>query len=587
MQTPYEKYFLKVYDQVQFYWTEGCRQGQKNKNYKKAISLILKALSLIDGSELDEEYKNHRRIQFYNRIADFSLRDHDFKLALEYAKKCNDPRWIGDAYYGLMEYRDCLEAYSLLKNAGPPTNYQRNYIQKKRIKKTIEAFFVLIDKNPKDYCVENLKTIFPWLYEQVIKAFVSLDNAFKYYNLEKDSELAIQRSQTQEIEFDQEFDESLKKILALKEYSSKQTNKISKALNTENYQNAKIYLLSLYKKLKSTEKKIGIPIPYLSFNIFSLVEYIADLYLLSNELEDTVDWTYSHLYEHYRIVDYYLKLKFSLDKDINGRDIVAIGFQKQYMDNVAFVIINKKHKLYKPSEFAIRNKEQMIEIAETLLQDYKSSLGNSYLNYLYEKHFTYGNPLPPKLIDNFNLREKIILNKLRYEFGLSDQFFKDSFFIDNQVKIEWYFRFSFSHLEELNALISELNTNAENQLRREKGLPNIGVGWKSENEVFAFVKDLLPDHGVYQHYCPEWLSPMHLDVFVPDINMAIEYQGQQHYKPVNHFGGEKAFGQLQIRDRIKKTKCEKKKTKLLYIRFDDENPEETITTFIRNNYSLL
>ena len=29
----------------------------------------------------------------------------------------------------------------------------------------------------------------------------------------------------------------------------------------------------------------------------------------------------------------------------------------------------------------------------------------------------------------------------------------------------------------------------------------------------------------------------HIDIFIKDINTAIEYQGEQHYKPVERFGG--------------------------------------------------
>jgi len=42
------------------------------------------------------------------------------------------------------------------------------------------------------------------------------------------------------------------------------------------------------------------------------------------------------------------------------------------------------------------------------------------------------------------------------------------------------------------------------------------------------------------------------DFFLPDFNIYIEYNGQQHYKPVPLFGGEEAFKKVQYNDKMKK-----------------------------------
>lgn len=41
------------------------------------------------------------------------------------------------------------------------------------------------------------------------------------------------------------------------------------------------------------------------------------------------------------------------------------------------------------------------------------------------------------------------------------------------------------------------------------------------------------------------------DFYLPDQNILIEYQGQQHYEPVDHFGGDDKFKQQQKHDRLK------------------------------------
>ena len=135
-------------------------------------------------------------------------------------------------------------------------------------------------------------------------------------------------------------------------------------------------------------------------------------------------------------------------------------------------------------------------------------------------------------------------------------------------------------------LISDLCTNCENQLRREKGIPGIGDQWKSETEIYAFIKDILTNYEVSRHHSPSWLSPMHLDVYVPELSLAVEYQGQQHYMPVDIFGGQESFEKTKVRDAIKKKLCQQNKVYLLYIRYDDEEPEKTIIEFIEKKFKI-
>ncbi|MBR0410367.1 MAG: hypothetical protein IJI25_05090 [Eubacterium sp.] len=77
--------------------------------------------------------------------------------------------------------------------------------------------------------------------------------------------------------------------------------------------------------------------------------------------------------------------------------------------------------------------------------------------------------------------------------------------------------------------------------------------WKHELTLFHVVRQIYPD-TLYQ-YRPEWLGRQSLDLFIPSIKTAIEYQGIQHYYPVDFFGGEEALLQRQELDRVKKQLC--------------------------------
>lgn len=60
----------------------------------------------------------------------------------------------------------------------------------------------------------------------------------------------------------------------------------------------------------------------------------------------------------------------------------------------------------------------------------------------------------------------------------------------------------------------------------------------------------------------------------------IEYNGQQHYKPVKLFGGSSKFEQLVLRDTQLQKYCEEHSIKLLTIKYNDKNIESIISQFL-------
>ena len=65
----------------------------------------------------------------------------------------------------------------------------------------------------------------------------------------------------------------------------------------------------------------------------------------------------------------------------------------------------------------------------------------------------------------------------------------------------------------------------------------------------------------------DWLkykNKLSIDYFLPDYNVAIECQGEQHYESVKKFGGDKKFEINKLRDKFKKQLCEEHGIKLLY-----------------------
>lgn len=73
------------------------------------------------------------------------------------------------------------------------------------------------------------------------------------------------------------------------------------------------------------------------------------------------------------------------------------------------------------------------------------------------------------------------------------------------------------------------------------------------------------------------------DFYLKDINMCIEYQGIQHYKPVEIFGGQAQFETQKINDSIKEKYCRDNDIRLLTIPYWEFNNIEEI---INNKLNL-
>lgn len=68
------------------------------------------------------------------------------------------------------------------------------------------------------------------------------------------------------------------------------------------------------------------------------------------------------------------------------------------------------------------------------------------------------------------------------------------------------------------------------------------------------------------------------DFYIPSLNVCIEMQGIQHYKPVEVFGGELGFKETKIRDEIKRNFCKDNNIELILI-----DSSKSDFNFILNN----
>lgn len=120
---------------------------------------------------------------------------------------------------------------------------------------------------------------------------------------------------------------------------------------------------------------------------------------------------------------------------------------------------------------------------------------------------------------------------------------------------------------------------AENCVREEDGLPLMGTGISyGEAKLLGEMRAWLGNENVRSEVNFDWLSFQHIDVFLPSLQVGIEFQGPQHFRPVDYFGGEEGFQKTLERDARKKALCEQNGLTLIYVdeRYDLEKLKKEI-----------
>lgn len=121
------------------------------------------------------------------------------------------------------------------------------------------------------------------------------------------------------------------------------------------------------------------------------------------------------------------------------------------------------------------------------------------------------------------------------------------------------------------------------------GCPKCGINNISENKLFTILKNNFED--AIQQYSPYFLNEyghkQFIDIFIPSKNVGIEYQGRQHFIPINKFGGEKEFELIKKRDEKKYKKSKENGIKILYFSYEKNTPKKYIDEIFKNESKLI
>ena len=126
-----------------------------------------------------------------------------------------------------------------------------------------------------------------------------------------------------------------------------------------------------------------------------------------------------------------------------------------------------------------------------------------------------------------------------------------------------------------------------NLLNQSASCPMCSDGnWKTEK----LVGDILQELGVKVHSqytfpnCRGRRKALPFDYYLPEFNTAIEYDGEQHYYPVDFFGGKEGFARRKINDKIKDKYCLNNNIRLIRIPYyEKDNLKEYLVSQLNQN----
>jgi hypothetical protein len=132
-----------------------------------------------------------------------------------------------------------------------------------------------------------------------------------------------------------------------------------------------------------------------------------------------------------------------------------------------------------------------------------------------------------------------------------------------------YFKDHIGKLKSIKDARRKINSMVENRVKERFNLSDQGGSSQAEFLLFQIVREMVKPAEVVRHFRPKYLEGLEIDIWIPEYSLGLEYQGEQHFKVVEFWGGMEGLKDLQIRDQKKRSLCEKNGVNLVEINFFD------------------
>mgnify|MGYP004639852505 CR=1 FL=1 len=292
-------------------------------------------------------------------------------------------------------------------------------------------------------------------------------------------------------------------------------------------------------------------------NFYILDEYTNNAdekIILKNKFDDDETINYRVKYKKDRILDlafvqFLLNTRrgasLSFDNGLYGGTLKNNFFAGTAIYNIPFLDYYKGLK----GDFEYLNSMSQLYLEEEQIDNFKLYVKNIYKKYNME-YYPYS--LPSEFKKN-EIAADILLDKL-YKY------------INNNPLYEIDYRTMKVYDDEKREVadLKEIKEKIKKDLIVSK---KYNSRWKSEVELYNLVLKYYPN-AIYQ-YRSEFLGMQSFDIFIPDIKVAIEYQGIQHYEAVDIFGGIEGLRKRKLLDDKKRKICKKNNIKLIEWKYSE------------------
>lgn len=220
--------------------------------------------------------------------------------------------------------------------------------------------------------------------------------------------------------------------------------------------------------------------------------------------------------------------------------------------------------------------------SEKIIHSFLRSLSLSTKTVISNDEFvTFVNQLNLEEIEEFfcinYLRSQVKIDKISYTL-LGDMLVINSG--STRKYVDWDKKV-YSSDEVKNTFYSRLKNNyrnLENHIRQEKGYDEVG-SYIMEKHLLNMLINEFPSYTIISQHSPKWLNGQRFDIFIKELNIAIEYNGIQHFQPIDFFGGREGLERTHLLDKVKREKAAINGVKVYDINYN-ENFENSFSKLI-------
>lgn len=246
-------------------------------------------------------------------------------------------------------------------------------------------------------------------------------------------------------------------------------------------------------------------------------------------------------------------------------------------------LANKSINYYDDPIKAISFKDKICPRCLGLIIGPKSLLFHSYVEqYIYEKGISFFHnkyldfcPETYKEIIDHNKEKSEFYSKKLIKKGYSTEEMYNKLTSDEK---EDYYR--------VNKTYYNFKKSFENDMRIIMGFKKIGEGLVGESTLFKILDKIFNENIRIKHYRQDVLEGLEIDYYISDLRIGIEFQGKQHFEPIEHFGGKEAYKKQIERDNMKKEICEKLGIKLLFVNYYDVIEESQVSSLLNEQLEI-